>query len=135
MTLQDDKQRRIAIQGLGGMLFLLVMMFITDFAEYAMANDFSLLIGDPGINGLWVLAIMACINVLTGLFLLVFENRTSRWVFFGIIAAYTMFFVIHQLEHLINGAGIDIHFFFDVTHHTLGITASISAFRWAKLKQ
>lgn len=127
-----ENQRQIIIQGWSGMLFLLIMMFITDFAEYGMRGDFSALIGDPGMTGLWVLAVMACVNVLVSLFLHILDGRIWRWAVFGLTAAYTAFFVIHQLEHLLGGKGVDIHFFFDITHHTLGIIASIAAFKWAK---
>lgn len=115
------------------MLFLLFLMMLTDLVEFGMAGDFSPLTKDPGIAGLWFIVVMTCVNVLTQMCLQVFDARLSRWIFFYLTIIYTLTIISHQVNHLIAGESFDIHFLLDITHHILGIWASIAAYQWAKL--
>jgi hypothetical protein len=128
------KVRSIIIKGWSGMLFLLLLMMITDLVECGMKNDFTLLLRDPGISGLNFIVIMTVTNVLVQIALLTFENKKFKWFVFVLTLLYTLVFIGHQANHLIAGEGIDIHFFLDLTHHLLGIWATIFAFRWTQIK-
>lgn len=128
-----DKLRNVIVQGWAGMLFLLFLMTLVDLNLLGMGGDFSALNIDPGVGGLWFVVIMACINVLLQISVRTFENKPFRWLVFGASVIYTLLFVIHQVEHMSSVLVLDYHFIIDMIHHTLGIWASVAAFRWAKL--
>jgi hypothetical protein len=130
--LEYQQTRNIISKGWSGMLFLLFLMMITDIVEGGIKNDFSILIKDPGVKGLWFIAIMTIMNVIIQILIQTLENKKFRWFVFGLTLLYTLFFVGHQVNHILSGEGIDIHFFLDITHHFLGIWATIFAFKWAK---
>ena len=96
---ENDKLRKIVIQGWGGMLFLLFLMMLTDLVEFGMKGDFSALNKDPGVAGLWFIVIMTCVNVLTQMSLQVFDARLSRWAFFYMTSFYTLTIVGYQINH------------------------------------
>jgi hypothetical protein len=124
--------RNIISKGWSGMLFLLFFMMLSDLVNCGMNNDFSLLTKDPGISGLWFIAIMTMVNVCVQIAIQTFDNRIFRWVVFGLTVVYTLLFVAHQAIHIAAGEGIDIHFFLDLTHHILGVWAAVFAYKWAK---
>jgi hypothetical protein len=124
--------RNIIAKGWSGMLFLLFLMMIADIVECGIKNDFSFLTKDPGSKGLWFIVIMTIINVSIQISVQTFESKKFRWFVFSLTLLYTLFFIGHQVVHLVMGEGIDIHFFLDITHHLLGIWAVIFAYKWAK---
>jgi hypothetical protein len=124
--------RNIIAKSWQGMLMLLFLMMFTDIIECGMKNDFTFLIKDPGTKGLWFIAIVTIVNVITQVSIHTFESKSFRWFVFGVSILYTLFFIGHQVVHLANGEGADFHFFLDITHHILGIWASIYAYKWAK---
>jgi len=132
--MNTTKWRNIIIQGWSGMLFLIIFMMLTDIIECGMKTDFTLLQSDPGINGLWFIVIVASVNVLVQISIKTFDGYYFRWGIFVLTIIYTLIFVAHQCIHLANGEGFDMHFVFDVIHHTLGIWATIAAFQWVKVK-
>ncbi len=109
------------------------MMILTDLIEFGMRGDFSPLIKDPGIGGLWFIAAVTSVSVIVQMLLRTQDARSCRWAFFVVTVAYTSVFIAHQVIHIISGEGFDIHFLLDVTHHSLGVWASIAAYRWAIL--
>jgi len=134
-NLLSDKLRNMIVQGWAGMLFLLFLMTLVDLNLLGMGGDFSALNIDPGACGLWFVVIMACINVLMQIFVRAFDNKPFRWLVFGASVIYTILFVIHQVEHMGSGFVLDYHFLIDIVHHTLGIWASVAAFRWAMVSE
>ena len=62
-----------------------------------------------------------------------FENRKFRWFVFGLTCLYTLFFIGHQVNHLLSAEGIDFHFFIDIAHHILGIWAIMFSYKWGKI--
>ena len=132
MALRESKFRDIIVQGWSGMLFLLFLMMLVDINELGMKGDFSALSVDPGVGGLWFIVIMSCINVLVQLMMRNFKGKVFRWLVFGSTVIYTFLFVIHQIEHMSAGLVVDTHLIIDLVHHTLGISAAVAAFRWAR---
>jgi len=130
----NDRLRAIIAQGYVAMFLLMMMMTITDLVELGMAGSFSRLLVDPGTEGLWALAVVACVNVAAQLAAHLVQRPAARWVLFALTAAYTLFFVGHQASHLLAGEGFEIHSLLDFSHHGAGIVASISAFRLARSK-
>jgi hypothetical protein len=130
MTFANDKLRNIVVHGWMGMLSLLLLMMLTDLTEFGMKGDFSPLRRDPGMGGLWFIVVMVSVNVLAQIAVRTFEGKVFRRLIFGATACYTLIFVGHQVTHLIKGEGFDIHTILDIVHHTLGIWASVAAYRW-----
>lgn len=122
--------RNIITKGWSGMLFLLLLMMITDIVECGMKNDFHFLIKDPGIIGLWIIVTVAIINVIIQIAVQTFEGKKFRWFVFILTLLYTLFFVGHQIKHLSMGEGMDVHFFLDIAHHLLGGWSTIFAYKW-----
>lgn len=133
--MKEEHIKSIIVQGFVGMLFLLLMMTISDLVKAGLTENFSLLQRDPGIIGLWLTAILVCVNVLIQIAIRTFDGKKFRWNIFIISIIYAVLFVLHQIFHLIVGDGINIHFMFDITHHIIGIWVIIYAFKWAKLEE
>jgi hypothetical protein len=134
----EDAQRKyedVVVQGWVGMLFLLLLMFITDLIEQAINGSFqnmaAFLAKDPGITGLWVLTGLICTNVLVQISVRSFHGKACRKIIFILTIGYAVFFLLHQIIHLINGEGFDIHFMIDITHNILGAWASWAAYQLA----
>ena len=132
MQLNENRMRSIIAQGLTGMFFLLLCMFITDYVEYGMKGDFSALNHDPGLKGIWILTFVMCMNVLMQIAIQTFNNNTFKWLTFGFAVLYTLFFVMHQVGHALQGETFDMHTIFDVTHHIIGIWTTVAAYKWAR---
>lgn len=131
-----QKYPGILLQGWVGMLFILITMLITDVLEYSMRGEYeelsSLPAHDPGIVGLWFLSGMICFNVIAQMLIKTIHKKACVWRAFWISLAYTLFFVIHQIVHTIDGSGFDIHSILGMTHHILGFWATWAAYKWAK---
>jgi hypothetical protein len=130
MPLANDKLRSIVVQGWMGMLSLLLLMMLTDLTEFGMKGDFSPLLRDPGRAGLWFIVVMVSGNVLVQMAVRTFEGGVFRRLIFGATVLYALIFVGHQVTHLAQGEGFDIHTVLDIVHHTLGVWASVAAYRW-----
>nr|VFK17271.1 MAG: hypothetical protein BECKLFY1418C_GA0070996_10306 [Candidatus Kentron sp. LFY] len=125
--------RSSLVQGWTGMLLLELAMLIIGFAGYAITGDFSPLAIDPGRQGLWMLSTMFCINVLVQMFVRIVDTGPFRWFIFGLTLVYTLFFIAHQLDHLLRGERLDVNMLFDMTHHVVGIVTIWCAYRWARV--
>lgn len=132
----ESKYQGIVVQGWMGMLVLLLTMFITDLVEFSMRGEYqelsALLSTDPGAGGLWVLSILICFNVIAQMSIRSVHRSGCRWRVFWFTVGYVAFFVIHQVVHLLNGDGFDIHFILDTTHHVIGVWSAWAAYKWAK---
>jgi hypothetical protein len=132
----ENKYQNIVVQGWVAMLFLLLTMFITDIVELAMKGDYTstsaFLSKDPGMDGLWFLAFLICFNVLVQMAIRTISCLKFRWLTLALTISYGLFFLAHQVIHLLNGEGYDIHFVIDVTHHIIAIWATCGAYKWLK---
>ena len=132
---RSEKWRHIIAQAWAGMLCLLLLMMLTDLTEAGMQGDFSGLAKDPGTGGLWFIVIVAAVNVLFQVCVRAFASAAFRWAAFSASSLYTLIFLGHQATHMLMGEGFDMHAILDLTHHALGIWASIAAYRWATAKE
>lgn len=130
------KYQGILLQGWVGMLFVLITMLITDVLEYSIRGEYeelsSLLAKDPGMNGLWFLSGMICFNVIAQMLIKTIYKKSCVWRAFWITLAYTLFFIFHQMVHVVNGEGFGIHTILGITHHVLGMWATWAAYQWAR---
>lgn len=132
----NENEIKFVVQGWSVMLALLLTMFITDLIEFSMRGEYqelsALLLKDPGMDGLWLLSALICLNVIAQMFIRSVHLRGCRWRVFWFTAGYVVFFVIHQAAHPLKGDGFDIHFLLETTHHIVGIWAAWTAYKWAR---
>lgn len=118
------------------MLAVLLMMFLVDIERFVMVGQYmelsESLAHDPGALGLLVLVYLVCLNVFMQVAVRTFSVKWFRVTSFWITAAYTTFFLLHQIVHVIGGEALGPHTPLDFTHHFLGFWASWSAWRWIK---
>jgi hypothetical protein len=116
------------------MLAVLLMMLQADVVRLAMFGPYSdlslALAADPGISGLRALVFLACANVLMQVAIHTFDGKGFSLFVVVVTAAYTMFFMGHQVVHLVSGEGIGLQTALDVTHHLLGVWAMWAAGCW-----
>lgn len=126
-----EQFRRIITQAWTGMFLLLLMMMVADLVEMGMTGQFSLLSRDPGVTGLRFIIVVACSNVVAQAGVVVAQSKSSRWAIFGFAVVYLLVFVGHLVNHAVM-EGLGFHSLLDFAHTSLGIWASIAAYRLAK---
>lgn len=135
LLMKKDDIKNVIVQGYVGMLFLLVMMTVSDLVVAGLSQNFDLLQNDPGIIGLWMTAVLLCINVLIQIAIRTFDGKKFRQGIYAVSIIYMLFFVAHQIFHFTAGDGITIDLMYDVTHHIIGVWVIIHAGKWAKLEE
>ena len=133
--MKEENIRNIIVQGYVGMLFLLIMMTVSDLTLAGLSQNFDLLQNDPGTVGLWMAAVLLCINVLIQIAIRTFDGRKFRQSIYVASIIYMLLFIAHQLFHFAVGDGVTIDLIYDTTHHILSIWVIIYAYKWAKLKR
>ncbi len=131
--MEKDNIKNIIVQGYVGMLFLLVMMTVSDLTVAGLSQNLNLLQNDPGTVGLWMTAILLSINVLIQIAIRTFDGRKFRQSIYVASIIYMLLFVAHQIFHFAAGDGVTIDLMYDITHHVIGIWVIIYARKWAKL--
>src|SRR3989344_7282247 len=97
--MKEEKIRSIVVQGYVGMLFLLVMMTVSDLTLAGLSQNFNLLQNDPGTVGLWMTAVLLCINVLIQIAIRTFDGKQFRQSIYVASIIYMLLFVAHQIFH------------------------------------
>ena len=134
--MSTSRFQAITAQAWGGMLAILLMMFIVDLERFVMLGQYKelteSLAQDPGALGLLVLVCLLCLNVIMQVAIRTFTNNWFRVVTVWLTAAYATFFLLHQVIHVAGGEPLGIHTPLDLTHHLLGVWGTWSAWRWRK---
>ena len=133
--MKKDNIKNVIVQGYVGMLFLLIMMTISDLTVAGLSQNFDLLQNDPGTVGLWMTAVLLCINVLIQIAIRTFNGKKFRQSIYVVSIIYMLLFVGHQIFHFAAGDGITIDLMYNITHHIIGIWVIIYARKWAKLEE
>jgi len=133
--MKEENIRSVIVQGYVGMLFLLVMMTVSDLTVAGLSKNLDLLQNDPGTAGLWMTAILLCINILIQIAIRTFDGKKFRQSVYLASIIYVLLFVAHQIFHFAAGDGITIDLMYDLTHHVIGIWVIVYARKWAKLKE
>lgn len=117
-----------------GMLAVLIVMLIVDVLDYAMHGRYEqlseILAHDPGARGLRVLVAMLSANSLIQTSVNLFSAAEFRVFIFICSIVYVLFFVAHQVLHLLKGESLGLHSVLDFTHHALGASAIWAAWNW-----
>ena len=133
--MKTKKLKSIIVQGYVGMLFLLIMMTVSDLTIAGLSQNFDLLQNDPGTAGLWMTAVILCINVLIQIAIRTFDGKKFRQGIYVVSIIYVLLFVAHQIFHFAAGDGVTIDLMYDITHHILGVWVIVYARKWAKLEE
>lgn len=133
--MKEKNLQSIIAQGYVGMLFLLVMMTVSDLTVASLSQNLDLLQNDPGVMGLWMTAVLLCINVLIQIAIRTFNSKKFRRSIYVVSIIYMLLFVGHQIFHFVAGDGVTIDLMYDTTHHIIGVWVIIYARKWAKLKE
>ena len=133
--MKEKNLKNIIVQGYVGMLFLLIMMTVSDLTVAGLSQNFNLLRNDPGAVGLWMTAVILCINVLIQIAIRTFDGKKFRQGIYVISIIYVLLFVAHQIFHFATGDGVTIDLMYDTTHHIIGVWVIIYARKWAKLEE
>src|SRR3989344_8730444 len=115
--MEKENIKNIIVQGYVGMLFLLLMMTISDLTVAGLSQNLNLLQNDPGAVGLWMTAVLLCINVLIQITIRTFDGKKFRQSIYVASIIYMLLFVAHQIFHFAAGDGITIDLMYDITHH------------------
>jgi hypothetical protein len=133
---EGSRYRAMTAQAWSGMLAVLLAMLVADLDRLAMRGSYEdlaeSLSGDPGVGGLWILTGLICANALLQVAIRTFDARSFRRAVFWLSAAYTAFFVVHQVVHIWSGERFTLHTILDVTHHVLGVWACWASSHWLR---
>ena|SRR3990170_5835057 len=133
--MKEKNFKSIIVQGYVGMLFLLIMMTVSDLTVAGLSQNFGPLQNDPGTVGLWMTAAILCINILIQIAIRTFDGKKFRQGIYVMSIIYVLLFVAHQIFHFVAGDGVTIDLMYDTTHHIIGVWVIIYARKWAKLEK
>ena len=131
--MKEKNLKSIVVQGYVGMLFLLIMMTVSDLTAAGLSQNFDLLQNDPGTVGLWMTAVILCINVLIQIAIRTFDGKKFRQGIYVTSIIYMLLFVAHQIFHFADGDGVTIDLLYDMTHNIIGVWTIVYAGKWAKI--
>lgn len=129
-----DSHKQTLTSAWSGMMAVLIIMLLLDPIQHAMSGRYAELSAalkhDPGELGLNILIGMLCFNVLTQVGIQLFSNYA--WRTFVLIASitYGLFFLIHQVVHVLGGEDLGLHTLLDLTHHLLALASVLAAWNW-----
>jgi len=133
MQKTTSKYRAIVAQGWTMMFIIFIAMFVMGLVKSAINEDFSYYQTDPGYQGLAVLTVVMGIYALMPMLVKTFEGRWLGLLSAGLGVFFTMFFIAHQLAHLIEGdKPFSILHLLDIAHHILGVWVVTASVLWVK---
>ena len=122
------KNKLVACVAWNAMALLAISMQTTDTLE-AFLNENVDFVHHLGMKGIWIFAVMIMVNIIMQFIIAAFDSLKTRCLALGVTGFYTVFMMVHQITHLIGGDRFDIHFCFDLLHHTFGIIAIIAIYK------
>lgn len=134
MNPNTPNPRNIITAAWGGMLAVLLMMLMLEPLRHSMNGTYSELSAalqlDPGQLGLKVLVALICLNAIVQIAAQTLSCRTSKISILVISVLYGLFFLFHNLVHLVGGEQLGLQTMLDITHHILAVAAIWGAWRW-----
>ena len=136
MHVNEPNHRAIIATSWGGMLALLLAMLMLSPLQYAMNGQYEALTKvlreDPSPLGLQVLIVMLCLNALVQVTVHARSCRTAKVSVFILSVLYGLFFLAHNIVHMLGGEPLGLQSVLDFTHHALAGFAIWGAWRWQK---
>ena len=108
-------------------------MFLVAILYGAIANDFSEFLVHPGEIGVNITIINIVIYATLALLVRFFSHVFFRWFVFGLSIFFFLFFIAHQLSHLIvEGKSLSLFSTLDFAHHSIALLLAVLSFLWAR---
>ncbi|WP_169315425.1 hypothetical protein [Verminephrobacter aporrectodeae] len=134
MNDREKTLRAVVVLGWVQMCMVMVAMFIIDLSRSAIGEDFSNWAGDMSYGGLLVMTGVFTLYFFMPMFALVVRARWFRCVIAGVTIMATLFFVAHEIAHLLTGdMPFGMRHALDFSHHLLGIWVTTAAIQWARI--
>lgn len=132
MKSRNTYQQRMSIGWLA-MAIVLLSMFVVQIIECIIHGNMELFQTDPGPQGVKAIAIMLCGYALMPILLNTLESLWFRWVSTVVVIIYTLFMMLHQLNHHLTGTSPGLTMaFLDFTHHAIGVWTSYLSICWLR---
>lgn len=112
---------------------LVMVMFIMALLSGAVNNEFTRFSKDPGEAGIKIMIIVFTIYIILPLLIKLIDHKIFRWTIFGLCIFFFLFFLAHQLTHMIvDKMPLGLHHTLDFAHHIIMILAAVLTFLWAR---
>ncbi|MES2674926.1 MAG: hypothetical protein V4660_11855 [Pseudomonadota bacterium] len=135
MLSKQEQYRQSVIVGWIMLLQVVLVMFIISILRGAVKNDFSGFAKDPGIGGTNIMIIVFAIYAILPVLLRAMDYIFLRWFTFAISIFFLLFFIAHQLTHMIvDNMPLNLYHVLDFTHHGIILWVIVCSFKWAKCK-
>jgi hypothetical protein len=116
------------------MFFVLLAMFVVDLAKSAINENFENWSQDMNEGGLMIMLVIMCIYIFIPMLTLVINAKWYRGFVIGITAFITLFFIAHEIAHMLTGdMPFGLRHILDFSHHILGVWVTIAAVKWSKI--
>jgi hypothetical protein len=134
MHVNEPNYRAVVATSWGGMLALLLAMLMLSPLQHAMNGQYEALTlvlrDDPSPLGLQVLIVLLCINAIVQVTIHACSCRTAKVCVLILSALYGLFFLAHNIIHVVAGEALGLQSVLDFTHHGLAGLAIWGAWRW-----
>lgn len=133
MLSKQEQYRQSVIVGWIMLLQIVLVMFIISILRGAIKNDFSGFAKDPGELGTNIMIIVFAIYAVIPVLVRAIGAVFMRWFTFGISIFFMLFFIAHQLTHMIvDNMPLNIYHVLDFVHHAIILWVIICSYKWAK---
>ncbi|MDH5325119.1 MAG: hypothetical protein OEZ68_12575 [Gammaproteobacteria bacterium] len=130
---KSDKYSAILVQGWMAMFTIYIANLVMDMVRCNVMDQCSTWASHIGPGGLVVITIVMFIYAVMPLLIKLISSLWFRYVAVGITAFITLFYVAHELTHLVAGdKPFGIAHTLDITHHIVGVGMIVVATLWAK---
>lgn len=134
MLSKQESLRQTIIVGWITLLQLVVVMFVVSLISSAIANDFSAFGKDPGYLGLNIMIVVFAIYAAIPILVRAFNGNPFRWFMVGISIFFFLFFIAHQLTHMIvDKMPLSLYSILDFSHHFIILWIIVCTIRWARI--
>jgi hypothetical protein len=133
---KQDYYRRSVFIGWIVLLQAVVVMYVVTFLRAMIDNDFTDFIRHPGHGGANLMIVVMTIYLFIPVLVKIADWVIFRWVIFGVSIFFFLFFVAHQLTHMImDGIPLNMAHLVDFAHHIIALWVIYSAFKWARSRE
>ncbi|MEJ2418821.1 MAG: hypothetical protein P8Y45_18195 [Exilibacterium sp.] len=134
MRTVEERYRLLITIGWICLLQIVILMFLVYLMRSAVDNDFLSWSKDPGEFGLDMMYIVFTIYIFIPILTQIFSAKIFRWFLVLIGILFFLFFVAHQLSHMIiDNTSLSLVHLLDFAHHFLSLWVIVISIRWARL--
>lgn len=127
---------QILAQGWNAMFAVYIANLVLDLIRCNVMNSCGAWSAHIGPGGLVVISIVMFIYVLVPIAVRTYSAHWFRYTVIGITAFMTLFYIAHELTHLLAGdKPFGIAHILDLTHHVIGVSMIVVAAKWARLSK